>query len=502
MSVVWKIALRNLREHRVKTLIIGMIITLGIAVLVVGNSLMDTAAEGIRRTYTSSYTGDFMVTGVHRGSLTLFGMQDIDSFDAVIPEIPSFDEVVAFAEQHPEVVATSPQAAGLAMVDYEENRSYMQLFGIDPAAYQRMFPESIEILEGRFLAPGEEGILLNAQTAFELERNRALPLEPGELVLLTGMNELSGVKVREVPVRGIFRFRYSNPQLDMVSLIDIGNVRSLAGMNLAKVNEAELSEEEAALFDVTDADALFGGEDELSSDEDALFGTELIESVDVVSGESLDESLVFTPMEPSAPQRSDEASNAWHFLLVDVRDGADPARVAADFQRFFSERGIAATTSDWLSGAGALAGLAHGMKSMFNIVILVIAVVGIIIIMNTLVISVTERITEIGTMRALGAQKRFVRRMIACETLITSGVFGLLGVAVGCILLWVLNATGLEAPNVFFEILFGGKVLHPVPSVGAILTSLGVVVVIGLIASVYPTSIALKIKPVKAMQGS
>jgi len=120
--------------------------------------------------------------------------------------------------------------------------------------------------------------------------------------------------------------------------------------------------------------------------------------------------------------------------------------------------------------------------------------------MNTLVISVTERATEIGTMRALGAQKSFIRRMILWETVLTSGIFGLIGAVVGLIVLWILGATGIEAPNIFFEMLFGGKVLHPVPSPGAIAASLFIVIAIAVAASLYPLRIALKTPPVKAMQ--
>ncbi len=75
-----------------------------------------------------------------------------------------------------------------------------------------------------------------------------------------------------------------------------------------------------------------------------------------------------------------------------------------------------------------------------------------------------------------------------------------MGIIVGLAVLLVLNATGIEAPNVFFEILFGGKVLHPVASVGSIVMSLVVIIVIGVVASLYPVSIALKTEPVKAMQ--
>lgn len=93
---------------------------------------------------------------------------------------------------------------------------------------------------------------------------------------------------------------------------------------------------------------------------------------------------------------------------------------------------------------------------MFNTIVFIIAVVAVIIIMNTLVISVTERMSEIGTMRAIGAQKSFVRRMIVLETMLLSGISGTLGVAAGGLVLLVLNKIGLKASNVFFEIIYGG----------------------------------------------
>ena len=87
-----------------------------------------------------------------------------------------------------------------------------------------MFPDNIEILRGRMLAPGEEGILLSAEIASHLEKDGDVEIAPGDTLLLTGVSQTAGIKVREVPVRGIFRFRHSNPQLDYVSLMDITNV--------------------------------------------------------------------------------------------------------------------------------------------------------------------------------------------------------------------------------------------------------------------------------------
>jgi ABC-type transport system, involved in lipoprotein release, permease component len=496
MSVVAKIAVRNILRHRTKTLIIGVLITIGITVLVVGNSLMDTASRGIEKTYVESYTGHIVITGKSERFLSLMGLEDAETLDEPLPTIPSFQEVLAYVSAQPFVRQVNPQATVMALVDYGEKRGFTLAFGIDPAYYVRMFPDNIEIVEGRMLAPGEEGILLSAEIARILEKDGDVDLAPGEPLLLTSMSQAAGIKVREVPIRGIFRFRQSNPQLDFVSLLDITNARALAGMNLSSLAVAELTEQEAALLssDINE-EALFGGAF------DELFGGVVVET-DEASAAVLDEEELLATFDFGAwaGEPLEEQSDAWHFLLVKLEEGVDPAWAIQQFQRYFDEHGIEAVASGWLRGAGSIALLANGTKAIFNVIVLVIAVVAVIIIMNTLVISVMERTTEIGTMRALGAQKSLIRRLIVWETVITSGVFGLLGVGVGLVVLWVLHATGIEAPNVFFEILFGGKVLHPVPSLGSIVTSLVVVLAIGVVASLYPVRIALKIPPAQAMQ--
>ena len=43
MGVLIRTALRNLLEHKAKTLIIGLIITVGVIVIVVGNAFLDRA---------------------------------------------------------------------------------------------------------------------------------------------------------------------------------------------------------------------------------------------------------------------------------------------------------------------------------------------------------------------------------------------------------------------------------------------------------------------------
>lgn len=494
MGVIWKIAFRNLRQHKTKTLIIGVIISIGIAVLVVGNSLLDTATAGIKQAYVDNYTAHIIVTGKHRGDLSLFGS---NSMDEGIPMIPEFEKVLEFVSSLPEVEAYSPQATNQVVISVGDKvRGFAQLFGIEPTLYRSMFSDNLELIEGEFLAPGEEGILLSEKTAKQVSRKLDRPVAPGDSLLLTGMSLTSGTRIREVEIKGIFRFRHPDPQIEMVSLIDITNLRALAGMNVQRSSEIMLEEKEEALLGEISEEMLFG------EGEESLFGGPLVGKADVVQQRYTEDALlnVLGDTSEAEPEQEEDYSGAWHFLLLKLKNPRHIAAVEKQLAQFLDDEGIEASLQGWTEGAGMMAQMSTGVKTVFNVIVLIVAVVAVIIIMNTLVISVTERISEIGTMRAIGAQKSFVRRMITLETIVISGVFGMLGVAIGSLILLILNLAGIRATNVFLRVIFGGEVLRPTLSGSSVVMSLVTVTVIGIVASLYPVSIALRVQPVKAMQ--
>lgn len=490
-----KIAWRNIKEHKAKTFIIGILITFGITILVIGNSMMDTAALGIKRNYINNYTGHLIITGESDSAITLFGAMSIDSMTESLPVIPQYFQVLDFSKAHPDVLAVSGQGTGRAQISIgEEARSFTMLFGIDPETYMTMFPGNIEILEGDFLKQGEEGLLVSGEVASMIEEDDNIKIKTGDHLLLTGISAGGGAKIRELTVRGIFRFINSNMQLDMVSLIDIDSLRSLNGMTLGAELAVKAGEDEVDLIEQVNEDDLFGDEGDLFDDNMITTG---------IGYSRTEEDLLNVLGDTSGRDRlSQTDSGSWHFLLLKLKDGANIQKVTGDFYRFFQNKGILARISGWKSGAGPIGEMANTLKIVFNVVILIIAFVAVIIIMNTLVISINERIYEIGTMRALGAQKGFVRGMIIMETILISTLFGLIGIAAGTAILSLLGATGITAPNMFFEVLFGGKTFYPVISPGTILWSMVIIVLIGIVSSLYPVSIALKIQPVKAIHSA
>jgi len=125
----------------------------------------------------------------------------------------------------------------------------------------------------------------------------------------------------------------------------------------------------------------------------------------------------------------------------------------------------------------------------FVALITVIAlVVGVLGVLNTMMMSVSERTREIGTLRALGWSRARVVRAILVEGLLLSclgGAFGLvLGVAGTEVLVRLWNKAYLDAtyePSTFVK--------------GAL-----VALVVGILAAVYPAYRAASLRPVEALR--
>ena len=209
-----------------------------------------------------------------------------------------------------------------------------------------------------------------------------------------------------------------------MSLVDVTTLRTLTGMAVTAPAEQILSEEQMAQLGTVDEDALFGGGDTGRLVQEVVAGSAAPVLLDLGERE---ETMV--------------DSGAWHFLLLKLRRPGAAGRVTDDLERAIGEADLNAQVLGWVEAAAPLSQLSDG----FNVVIIVIAVVAVIIIMNTLVISVTERISEIGTMWAIGARKGFVRRMIGAETVTLACVFGAVGVLLALVLLFILGATGIRA---------------------------------------------------------
>jgi len=131
------------------------------------------------------------------------------------------------------------------------------------------------------------------------------------------------------------------------------------------------------------------------------------------------------------------------------------------------------------------------MMSMINMVLSAIAAVSLLVggigIMNIMLVTVTERKKEIGIRKALGATNVAIRNQFLVESATLTLLGGLLGVAVG-IFLSYLVITKTFPPNFIFSLNMNGIIISFMVSVG-----------IGIFFGLYPAVKAAKLDPVIAL---
>ena len=111
--------------------------------------------------------------------------------------------------------------------------------------------------------------------------------------------------------------------------------------------------------------------------------------------------------------------------------------------------------------------------------------VGGIVIMNIMLVSVTERVKEIGLRKAIGARRRDILFQFLIEALMLSFIGGLLGILLGfSIAKAITAATGFPSSVELWSIL----------------TGLAIAGVVGLFAGIYPANKAAKLDPVIAIR--
>ncbi len=152
-----------------------------------------------------------------------------------------------------------------------------------------------------------------------------------------------------------------------------------------------------------------------------------------------------------------------------VRPGADD-----DFFMATSETYMSLWTS--ISGSFFL---------VFVMVSAISAIVGGIVIMNVMLVSVTERTKEIGVRRAMGATEKDIRGQFLVETVIQCLLGGIVGIALGFLAATILrNFTSFPA-SVRTSVAIGGMMLSSI---------------IGLFFGIYPAIRASKLNPVDALR--
>jgi putative ABC transport system permease protein len=132
---------------------------------------------------------------------------------------------------------------------------------------------------------------------------------------------------------------------------------------------------------------------------------------------------------------------------------------------------------------------AERTKWIFNVVLGSIAAISLLVggigIMNIMLASVTERTREIGIRRALGARRHDIVLQFLVETVLLSGAGGIMGVALGVAIPFIVTWT---------------SELKTIVTLWSPLLAFGISALVGIVFGLYPAMRAAEMDPVEALR--
>ena len=174
------------------------------------------------------------------------------------------------------------------------------------------------------------------------------------------------------------------------------------------------------------------------------------------------------------------------FLIATVDPGADPTVVKDAVTKALTPYPVAEvrTNADYRDEIGTRV---DSVLYLLYVLLAMSVVISLFGIVNTLVLSITERTREIGMLRAIGLTRSQLRRMVRYEATITSGIGGVIGIVVGVLLAWVFSL-GLKDQGIVFRIPWTQLAIFLV-----------VAIVAGVVAAVLPARRASRLNPLDAL---
>ena len=322
----------------------------------------------------------------------------------------------------------------------------------------------------------------------------------GDVLTIKAFTRTGYVESVNVPVYGTFQFKGMEDAslAGNLNLMDLISFRDLYGyLTSEKIEEIKKLKQAAGARSIDRANA-----------EEELFGTGRTVVAEATPG-LIDESQPVTS-EARALRREELIRRVYSKQEMDsgvALSGAvileDPKKLKQTIQQIqelSDKQHLDLKPVSWQTAAGIIGQFVQLAKYALYVAVFIIFIVALVIINNAMMMAAMERVHEIGTMRAIGAQRTFVLGLVLTEIVVLGLTFGAAGAVLGTGIVKLLGVVGIPAPNDWFYFFFSGPKLHPWLTAGNLIAALVIVLGISSISTLYPAFVATRVAPVRAMQ--
>jgi ABC-type lipoprotein release transport system permease subunit len=507
ISLLTRIAWRNLWRHKGKSIVIGVILAFGAVMMTVGNGMISGMETGLSQNIIRLFTGDIViVSNKQKQDAVLLGSTE----GKPLPVIENFPAVLKALnrETKTEIRQFLPVTAGYVFILNSESKLWgVLLLGVDIAKYRKMFPESFTVVEGRMFKPGERGVLVSEETRknfFNILKFWTVPqgrkadvhklpehalkyikeLDYQNKLLIMGASTYNSVMDVSVPVTGIIRYKSLNKVWGTYCIADIESFREAHYYVTGADAQIEIPKETKSLFATEDLDQIFSPEKVI--DHSAVSD----------QGPTVEEVQANTT--PKI-QHYYSDSGAYNLVFLFLKPGISQQFALKRLNAQFRKNHLNVRAISWKSAMGSIGNMAMMFKVALNTFIMFIFFVAMIIIANTLSMAALERVPELGMMRAIGAPKGFLGKMFVYETGILSFFFGGSGIIVGWLIIYLLRTIHITTTNEMLQLIFGGDRLSPLFTGNDVLIGIIELGVVTFLSILYPLRLVGKIVPLDAI---
>lgn len=280
------------------------------------------------------------------------------------------------------------------------------------------------------------------------------------------------------------------------SFLDVENVSLGSGRFFTQDEDAGLSR--VAVLGVNQADNLFPNQDPLGKVltlKDVNFVVIGILAKRGSTASSNSDDMIYVPLQTA--QKLLLGIDYLNFMRVKVNSADNINRAAADIETTLRIRhGFKSSTDDDFAventaqALSTLTSITNVLKYFLAGIAAISLLVGGIGIMNIMLISVHQRIREVGLRKAVGARTRHIITQFLVESIFITFIGGILGIFFG-ILLSFLASIIINALGYTWQFII---------SFGSIILATSVSILIGVVFGLYPAIKASKISPIEALR--
>lgn len=324
----------------------------------------------------------------------------------------------------------------------------------------------------------------------------------GDTLTIKAFTKTGYIQSVNVKIYGTFQFKglEKSALAGALSLIDLVSFRDLYGFLTAeksaevaglkkKSGATELKREDAEA-------ALFGGGETRVIEADATPG--LINELEALEGTTRELKRDDLAKRVYAHEELETGAVLNAAVMLD-----DPRRIdqaMKDIEAAAKRDGLEVKVMSWQQASGLIGQFVLVLKIVLYVAVGIIFVVALVIINNSMMMATLERVREIGTLRAIGAQKRFVLAMLLVETAVLGTIFGATGAAAGAGIVSIMGRIGIPATTDELYFFFSGPRLFPFLTPSNIVGAFVIVLFVSALSSFYPAWLAMRVSPVSAMQ--